>query len=227
MNKRTTLLAFALAASFLLSTPASAGVLYDNGSPSGNTLPAGAWLISAGEMIADSFTLAETSTLTGVTVALWTPHLTTPGTLQWGISASPDYGSLLGGGTFASLTNSLFCSAGPTCGFGTRDVYSSSFSLPNIVLGPGTYWLTLQDASVLFEQNVVVYWDATNGPSQAWASGFGPLADITIQGTNYPGSNSESFQILGDSSAPEPASTAMFLSGLALVAGIARRKMRA
>jgi hypothetical protein len=39
--------------------------------------------------------------------------------------------------------------------------------------------------------------------------------------------HSNSFQILGPSATPEPGSTALFLSGLALVAGLARRKTRA
>ena len=217
MNKRACLLAFVVAASLTLSTPASAGVLYDNGPISGS-LPLGAWIVfDNGYAIADSFTLTGTSTLPGVAnIGLWSLPGDSPLFLDWGISASPDYGSSLGGG-IANLTNSLFCSA---CGYATYDINSSSFSLPNIVLGTGTYWLTLQGG--LSSRGNGMLWDINNGPSVAYVEHwFGNVANFD----GYQGSNSDSFQILGE--APEPASTAMFLSGLALVAGLARRKMRA
>ena len=88
------------------------------------------------------------------------------------------------------------------------------------MLGPGTYYLSFQNGVTTGGSDSALYWDENNGPSVAYENTIGNLADGS-------GSNSESFQILGDSSAPEPASTAMFLSGLALVAGLARRKMRA
>lgn len=217
MNKRACLLAFVVAASLLLSTPASAGVLYDNGSISGII---SGWQVNSGYAVADSFTLTGTSTLTGVAnVGLWVVYVDTgtgnsPVSLDWGISATPDFGSSFGGNT-ASLTSALL--SGNHYGY---DIYTSSFSLPNIVLGPGTYYLTLQNGSA--SQGGKVFWDVNNGPSVAFSPG-----NLANQ-LGYQGSDSDSFQILGDTSAaPEPASTAMFLSGLALVAGLARRKIRA
>ena len=198
----------------MLSTPASAGVLYDNGPISGTL---SAWGINSGFAVADSFALTGTSTITGATVGLWLTARDSPVSVDWGISASPDYGSSLGGGT-VGLTNTLWCSG---CASG-YDVYTSSFSIsPNIPLGPGTYWLSLQNG--VTSQGGLVFWDINNGPSVAWENAVGNVANNL-----FDGSNSDSFQILGDtSSAPEPASTAMFLSGLALVAGLARRKIRA
>ena len=216
MNKRAWLLAFVVAASLLLSTPASAGVLYDNGPINGNSTM-GAWTINGGYAVADSFTLTGTSTLTGVANAgLWLNPDDTPLSLDWGISASPNYTSSLGGGT-VTLTLGPRCIS---CGFGSYDIFAAGFSLPNLVLGPGTYYLSLQNG--VTSGSSYVYWDVNNGPSVAFDSAMGPVADYGSSS----GSNSSSFQILGDTSAvPEPASTAMFLSGLALVVGLARRKM--
>ena len=87
MNKRTHLLAFAVAASFLLSTPASAGVLYDNGPINGQT-GIGSWGISYGYIMSDSFTLTGTSTLTGVNLGIWIASGDTPDYLYWRISDS-------------------------------------------------------------------------------------------------------------------------------------------
>jgi hypothetical protein len=72
-----------------------------------------------------------------------------------------------------------------------------------------------------------LYWDVSNGPSIAYWNGVN-VAGSTEMTT---GSNSSSFQILGDgpepTGVPEPASIAMFLAGLALFAGFTRGKMRA
>ena len=217
MNKRIYLLTLVVATAFLLSTPASAGVLYDNGPINGGIL---GWTINFGFAVADSFTLTGTSTLTGVAnVGLWLSPGDSPVSLDWGISAAPDYTQSLGGGT-VDPTITVWCSG---CGSEYYDIYSASFSLPNLVLGPGTYYLSLQNGVTSTEGNPL-YWDDNNGLSVAYENTIGPLADFD----GFPGSNSSSFQILGDTSGvPEPASTAMFLSGLALVAGLARRKMRA
>jgi hypothetical protein len=222
MDKRVCLLAFVVAASLTLSTPASAGVLYDNGPISG-AAQLGAWALYnngvTNDAAADSFTLTGTSTLSGVAnIGLWLHPGDSPLSLDWGISASPDYSQSLGGGT-VGLTNTVWCSA---CGWNYYDVYASSFSLPNIVLGPGTYWLTLQGG--VSSQSAGMFWDINNGPSVAYETQVG---GNVANYRGHEGSNSDSFQILGDSSAPEPAGTALFLSGLALVASLARRKMRA
>ena len=224
MDKRTYLLALVVAA-FLLSTPASAGVLYDNGSANFGS-PLGAWKIYNDGVInyavADSFTLTTASTLTGVGIDLWLSPEDSPVSLDWGISATPDYSQSLGGGTVGLPVSGVLC----FCGLEFYQVISSSFSLPNLVLGPGTYYRSFQKG--VTRDGSGLYWDIDNGPSVAYENQLGPVANVNIGGTVYPGSNSDSFTIFGNTSGvPEPAGTAMFLSGLALVAGLARRKMRA
>jgi hypothetical protein len=224
MNKRACLLALVLATSFLLSAPASAGVLYDNGPINGNI---GSWSISYNNVMSESFTLTGTSTLTGVqNLGIWIASTDggVPASLGWRIGDSPEavFGT---GGSVVALTNTLVCSHSSSCGSNGFDVYASSFSLPDIVLGPGTYYLTLDFGET--SGFASLYWDVNNGPSAAYRN----AVDVAGSPEMTSGSNSGSFRILGDgpepTGAPEPASIAMFLAGLALFAGAARRKMRA
>ena len=219
MNQRISLLALVVAASFLLITPASAGVLYDNGLVNANIGTIGYSGIYYGYVVSDSFTLAGTSTLTGVNLGIWVPSSYTPDHdyLYWRISDSHwDTQTNEDHGTQAFLTDVTYLRTGSvTINNSPADAYFASFSLPDLVVGPGTHFLTLDWSDYL-------YWDVSNGPSQAWVNGY----NYGDGKTTY----SNSFQILGttnDSATPEPASIAMLLSGLALVAGLARRKIRA
>ena len=221
MNKRICLLTFVVAASVLLSSPATAGVLYDNGLVNANIGTIGYWGIYYGDVVSDSFTLAGTSTLTGVNLGIWVPSSYTPDHdyLYWRISDSPvDTATNDDHGAHAFLTDVTYLRTGSvTINNSPADAYFASFSLPDLVVGPGTHFLTLDWSDYL-------YWDVSNGPSVAYLNGD-DLKDYLT-----PGSHSNSFQILGtgnSSTTPEPASTALFLSGLALVAGLARRKTRA
>ena len=217
MKKPVYVCALLVAASFLLSTPASAGVLYDNGLVNANIGTIGYSGIYYGGVVSDSFTLAGTSTLTGVNLGIWVPSSYTPDHdyLYWRISDSHwDTQTNEDHGTQAFLTDVTYLRTGSvTINNSPADAYFASFSLPDLVVGPGTHFLTLDWSDYL-------YWDVSNGPSQAWVNGY----NYGDGKTTY----SNSFQILGttnDSATPEPASIAMLLSGLALVGGFARRKM--
>jgi hypothetical protein len=218
MNKRTCSLTFVVAASFLLSTPATAGVLYDNGLVNANIGAIDASVIYYGGVVSDSFILTGTSTLTGVNLGIWIASGDIPDYLYWSISDSPVLTAT--GGTKVSLTDvTKLCNGCVSARNAPADTYFASFSLPDVVEGPGNYFLTLHGSYYLF-------WDVSNGPSVAWIDGSNAQSQYGDGMTH-----SNSFQILGDgpapSATPEPASTALFLSGLALVAGLARRKTRA
>ena len=86
MKKPVYVCALVVAAFFLLSTPASAGVLYDNGLVNANIGTLGEWGIYYNDVVSDSFTLAGTSTLTGVSLGIWATS--TPDYLYWRISDS-------------------------------------------------------------------------------------------------------------------------------------------
>ena len=225
MKKPVYVCALLVAAFFLLSTPASADVLYDNNLVKDNIGSTnGYWGIYYNYVVSDSFTLAETSTLTGVNLGLWIAAGFTPQGLSWRISDSHwDTQSNADHGTDASLTDVTYLRKGSvTINNNVPDVYFASFSLPDVVVGPGTHFLTLDWG---YGDRGTLYWDVSNGPSAAYQNGY----DLKDWG-GYLGSNSNSFQILGTSdvstTVPEPAGTGLFL-GLALVAGLARRKMRA
>ena len=224
MKKPVYVCALLVAASFLLSTPASADVLYDNNLVKDNIGTIGYWGIYSGYAVSDSFTLAGTSTLTGVNLGIWIAAGFTPEYLSWRISDSHwDTQTNEDHGTQAVLTDvTKLCTGCKTINNSPGDTYSASFSLPDVVVGPGTHFLTLDWG---YGDRGTLYWDVSNGPSAAYQNGY----DLKDWG-GYLGSNSNSFQILGTSdvstTVPEPAGTGLFL-GLALVAGLARRKMRA
>lgn len=216
----------------LLSASASAGILYSNGPINGNIrsygIDVGSYGIDgASYAVANSFALSAGSTITGVTFGDWAYPGDPPLTVQWGISGLPDYGSPFGGGSAATLTSLLVCSAGdPNAAYtacspgvvaahGEYDLYYSSFSIPGIVLGAGTYYLTLQNATMSNQDEIG--WDINNGPSVAYDSGTpGNVAN----GVGL-GSNSEAFAVLG--STPEPGTFALLGGGLLLAAGMRRK----
>ncbi|MGD0137179.1 MAG: hypothetical protein ABSE57_34490 [Bryobacteraceae bacterium] len=213
MKARLCFLAFLLAAA-LMTVPASGGtVLYTNGPINGNT---GSEPISSGIAIfyfetTDSFTLTSSATITGVTFGEWLGTGYTPQTVDWDIGTSA-FDSSLGSGSSVTVTPTLFCTASVTCGSGTDDVYSSSFSL-NLALGAGTYWLTLFGATDS-DSSETPGWDENDGPSSAESGIFVDVGDVP----------SESFSIIG-TSAPEPGTFVLGGAGLLLL--IATRLRRA
>ena len=93
-----------------------------------------------------------------------------------------------------------------------EDVYISTglLTIP-VGLGPGTYWLTLQNANDAFGSGVL--WDQNSGPSSAFENFLGTIP-------------SETFQILGGGgTTPEPGSIMLFGTGILGLAGVLRRKL--
>jgi hypothetical protein len=219
-----------------LSAPAPADVLYSNGAINGtvNAIP-----INLGGDIADSFTLSSDATLTGVTLGLWAYYGDSPATVDWLIWSDPgpaEGGTLLDSAKDASLSNTfLLNNHNLVNGF---NVYQSSFALPSIALGPGTYWLELTNANDSMSD--FIDWDANGGPSGAQSLYMGgpPLFGNLTLANNCGDSNltpgfggatlascSESFEIKGQST-PEPAQLALVLNaGLLLVVAALRRKL--
>jgi hypothetical protein len=100
------------------------------------------------------------------------------------------------------------------------DVYDESFSISNLNLSAGTYWLELQNA-VSAEGNEVA-WENINGPSVAFSFAG------NLNGSVGPGSNSEAFDIYGTTGpvVPEPGTMTLLGSGLLGLAGLLRRRLR-
>lgn len=201
-------LALLCAVPFLMGVPALAGtVLYDNGAIVG-TQGFGAPTIG-GSPVTDSFLLASGSTITGTAnVGLWITHGDSPFTVDWAITSSA-FSGVLESGTAAWSSTFLFENAFQ------YDIYSGSFSIPNLSLAPGTYWLQLGNAVTTPAASFSIFWDRSVGPSQAF------------DGPGIPDpAGSESFQIIGNvntSGVPEPSSVLLIGSGLLGLAGLGKR----
>jgi hypothetical protein len=178
----------------------AAAVLYSNG-PILGTDGSGAPTISTQEVV-DSFVISSASTITGTAnVGLWIDHLNVPSTVNWAIRTAP-FSGVLAGGTASWSASFLF-----TNQF-NFDIYSGSFSIPDLPVAAGTYYLALSGAVTVPAGST--YWDRDNGPSQVFDGST---------------ANSNAFQIIGNvgpASAPEPATIALMALSLAALAKFRR-----
>lgn len=149
------LLAVTIGLSF---SPARADtVVYDNGPDLLNK----AGNIGGTYAIADDFVLSNPAVLTGVTFSDWVlywENAPTSQTIAWSIRASTSYG-LPGSPTYSGDVPGPLVQSGsaatPSATFNQTvfwnynwyNVYNVSFSLPNVSLAPGHYWLTLNSSS--------------------------------------------------------------------------------
>ena len=194
----------------MFALPASAtDVLYDNG-PLDGTLSA--WTINYGFAVADSFTLSGPSTLTGLNFWVWANTGDVPKTVDWEVGTGTPFSSftVLDSGTM-NLTSTFLKTNSD--GY---DLDEESVSGGNYNVGAGTYYLVLQNATTA--NGNTLYWDINNGPSIAYENTIG-----NVNGNLFPGSNSDSFQILGTTSAPEPGTLTLLGTGLLFLVSRRRR----
>ncbi len=199
----------------LAATTAAAQVLYDDGPINGTT---DAWTINFGLLVSDSFTLLNSSTVTGFNFGVWESPGDTLTSVDWSVNAEENAGTLFGSGTAkgANLTDQ-FISVNQ---YG-YDIDKITVTGLNVNLGAGTYWLTLQNATV--PSGDLVFWDENSGidcrssgcPSKASENSLGTLP-------------AESFDINGSvngGTVPEPGGFTLFGSGALGLAGMLRRKL--
>jgi hypothetical protein len=191
----------------LLTVPAWSTTLYSDGAINGSS---GGEFVCCGSETTDSFTIAANADATGVSnIGLWVTFGDTPLLINWIISTAPD-----GGGTVEASASGVSLTTAFNNNVGTSyTVYNASFSLPSVLLGPGTYYLELNGGTTELSSGGP-YWDENGGPSTA-----------DVNGT--PGI-SNSFEVDGSfTGIPEPATLGTIGAGLGLLGLLARRRKRA
>jgi hypothetical protein len=186
------------------AAPAAAATLYDNGAadPTISARP-----INFGNAYANSFTLAQDSTVTGVNFTSFDFPSVSISNVSWAITPAVNFAAAA---TSAAVSSSYLF----TQGNGYR-LDNNSFSTGALSLAAGTYYLLLENAVTTAGGSA--YWGVSDGPSIAYGNGF-----------RY--EQSEAFQIIGTpnaSAVPEPASWAMMIGGVGVLGGALRRRAKA
>lgn len=213
---------------FLLAGTVSADTLYSNGGINGGNGPGpgDAFTINVGFIVSDSFTVGAAGTVTGFDFGSWNFSGDVLTQVDWAIG-SATYGNDLGFGTASGLSVSTAFQYTNQYGY---DIYLNTISGLDVALTAGTYWLTLQNAVV--PNGDPLYWDENDGPSAAFGSAFGNLANgaggqLTCANGAETCTGSESFDIFGTASAtPEPSTELFVGAGLLLTAGVSRLRRR-
>lgn len=139
--------------------------LYDNG-PDGNI---GYYHANFGAAVSNSFVLPQAATLTDIVLTLYdVDDRNRPENLKWQITTEPFGGTVVGSG-FAS-TYEL---AQPYLTKFMYFAWKTGFSIPNLGLPAGTYYLQIQD--IVTRWDTWAFWAETvNGPSQGYYEAIGP-----------------------------------------------------
>jgi hypothetical protein len=229
----------------MAAVPASAGVLYDQITPSTSSVPGsynvGGLNIYNGYSVSDRFELSQDSVADSAQVALWVQNRdsfeeTASGTLtslDWAITTEP-FGAVLASGT---ATNAPILAVTDPAYDPIGNIYLETLSLGNLHLDAGTYyWLQLGngvDSYIDPRTGVagVVAWDDSSAFVH-WTTYPAATAyqfDLNVGGPSTTiAAAPQSFQILGSadtspSAVPEPSSLLLTCTVLVL-GGYLRRK---
>jgi len=217
--------ALLLASACLILPSAHAGTVFSSGPYNGTNND---WIISGTEEVADNFMLGATTIVNGASFVVWANPGDVISTIDWAITSTAG-GTAIANGT-AALSQTLIT----TPNLYGYDIDNESFSIPNVTLSAGTYWLQLTNAtstatpvcSNVNQQNCFG-WDENDNPNSiaglsAWDNEVGIL-NSTNDPTDCPTTVcTETFTISGT---PEPGTFPLFTSGLLGVGILIRRRL--
>lgn len=178
---------FVLSLALLTASVAQGQQLFNNFPVNGQI---SAFQVNGGYSASNSFTLATGGTAGQLVFGAWLSHGDSVTGVTWSIGTAP-FGSSAGSGVATATSVFNFSNAD---GF---DVDTVTFSIPNLTLPAGTYYLTLS-AAVSAAANPV-YWDINDASGiDAWDSSYGHLSvsNTCFQVIGISGSCASSFQIL-------------------------------
>jgi hypothetical protein len=196
---RTNSLALASGLIYFAFAPAALSSTLSTNGPINGTITG--WQINGGEAVTNSFAMSSNAAVTGVSgIGLWANSPgNVPLTLDWVVSTAAN-----GGGTVEGSGSNVSLSVSYIRQTGFAGIYSAGFSIGNLFLTAGTYYLELLNATDT-QPSFGIFWDQNNGPSSAYQTYLGnPLANP---------SGSESFEIDGIT-VLEPATRGYIACGL-------------
>ncbi len=195
---------------FLLTTPAWGTMLFTSG-PINGTIGNDSF-ITPPWSLSEPFTIVSSSFVTDLSnMGIEVINTTTFATLNWTISTGAD-----GTGTVEASATNVGPSTSTAFGtFGNFNIFNMSFSVPSVLLTPGTYYLTLSNGVSACNPNCSsqaansAYWDEVNKTTGTGATYFNGGQDST--------NLSWSFEVDGSSASgvPEPGSMMLLGAGLA------------
>jgi hypothetical protein len=203
---------------FLTAPIRADSILFNNFPINGNI---GAFPVSDGNDVSDSFTLSTDGDVTEVMFGAWVAPGDSVTSVGWSIGTSSFDAS--DGFGFAPTSSTLLFENSD--GF---DVDLVSFAISSLPLSTGTYYLTLSDA--LSEDIGKVYWDINNAPGiDAWSTyeGGDVLTDrACFDAVGISGTCASSFDIVGSTSdVPEPSAWALFCVGILAATALRRSRI--
>jgi len=178
------ILAAAILPLLLAASAVGQETLYDNG-PDGDI---GYYHVNLGSAVSNSFELSRAATVTSVILTLYdVDDRNLPEHLKWTITTEP-FGGDVKGSSFVGLTRVQ----PPYLTQFLFFAWKMSFTVPNLALPPGTYYLQIQD--VVTRWGTWAFWAETSGGSStAYFQPVGQNGDGTISPVP-----SESFAIFGE-----------------------------